>query len=79
VRFEARSQDTGLVALVRITQVFARAIRFSVKEKDEASPEALLAAGALNAFILPLCEFEGFFLPSFRIWSRSSTLLATGF
>lgn len=34
VRFEARSQDTGLFALVRP----ARAGLFSDKEKDEASP-----------------------------------------
>ena len=64
-RFKPESQDTGLIALVWIVRGFAPAtVRFSDKEKDEASPGICFVRGLWNAFILPLCGFEGFFMPA---------------
>jgi hypothetical protein len=55
-RSEARSQDTGLAALVVIigsgSSTRPARINFSVKEKDETSPAEPFSAASLNTFIL---------------------------
>jgi len=51
VRVEARSQDTGLVVLVRLVPPCGKG-HFSVQEKDEASRFRACGAGFSNAFIL---------------------------